>query len=154
MEEYRIGAGDQLSINVYGEPDLSIKEIRVGHSGMVSYPLIGDVKVSGFTAGELESHITKLLLDGFLLKPEVNVSILKYRMFYVHGQVRKPGGYQYVEGLTAEKAIALAGGFTERASENKIDLIREKGPRDKPERITMSEKVMPGDVVMVGESIF
>jgi len=151
---YRIGPGDLLSVVVFGEEDLSLKEVRVRTSGSVSFPLLGEIKVEGLTAQELEDHLTNLLRDGFLRKPEVNVSILKYRMFYVHGAVKQPGGYSYEDGLTVQRAIALAGGFTERASKGKIDLAREEDP-DKPlKSVGLNAQVNPGDIVFVGESLF
>jgi len=153
-QEYQIGVGDVLSISVFEEEDLSLKEVRVNGAGAISLPLIGEIKARGLTSRQLEELITHLLLDGYLVKPKVTVAILHYRMFYVHGQVKKPGGYPYVEGLTVQKAIALAGGFTERASESKIQLVLEGRSKDKPEMVNISSTVDPGDVIIVGESLF
>jgi len=154
VENYKIDAGDLLSIIVFGEEDLSLKQVRVNSNGTISYPLVGEITISGLTSREAEKLIEKMLLDGYLKKPEVNISILQYRMFYVHGEVRRPGGYQYVEGLTVEKAIALAGGLTQRASEGKITMIREKNDNKVGESVKMDIAVSPGDVITVGESIF
>lgn len=152
--EYKIGAGDLLSITVFGEEDLSLKQIRVSGSGAISVPLLGEVTVSGLTSAETENLIKKMLMDGYLRNPEVTVAIFQYRMFYVHGEVKKPGGYPYVEGLTVERAIALAGGLTHRASERKIRLQKEKSAKGEVEKAEMNALVSPGDIIMVGESIF
>jgi len=152
--EYRIGAGDLLSIKVFGEEDLNLEKVRVGSNGSISFPLLGVVDVLGITSGELEKRLTKLLLDGYMKKPKVTVSILEYRMFFVEGEVKEPGGYKYIDGLTVQKGIALGGGFTERASKKKIKLIREKNPDDPLYSVDLSTPVNPGDVISVGESFF
>jgi len=153
-ENYKIGPGDLLSINVFGEEDLSLSEVRISGSGAISFPLLGEINVMGMTSKELEDYITKLLIDGYLKKPEVTVSILQYRMFYVHGEVKKPGGYSYVDGLTVQKGIALAGGFTERASQSKINLVREDKPDEEQKSVDLNTRVKPGDIIIVGESLF
>ena len=153
-EDYNIGAGDLLSITVFDEPDMSLKKIRVSGAGMVSVPLLGEIKVSGLTSKQLEERLTSLLLDGYLKKPKVTVAILQYRLFYVHGEVNKPGGYPYLDGLTVQKAVALASGFTERASEKRIMLIREANSKKKEIKVNLNSSVNPGDVITVGESIF
>jgi polysaccharide export outer membrane protein len=154
FEEYRIGAGDLLSVKVFGEDDLNLEKVRVGSNGSISFPLLGAVSVLGITAGELESRLTKMLLDGYMKKPKVTVSILEYRMFFVEGEVNEPGGYMYVDGLTVQKGIVLAGGLTERASKKKIKLIREKHPDEPLESVGLNLSVNPGDIIIVGVSFF
>lgn len=150
---YRIGAGDLLSIMVFDEPDLSLDKVRVGANGTVSFPLLGEVSVSNLTPAELESALEERLSDGYLKKPQITVSILEYRTFYVSGEVKKPGGYPYVEGLTVRKAVALAGGFTVRGSDSKIRKIAESEP-GKEIRVDLDTPVGPGDILTVGESFF
>ncbi|KAF0192107.1 MAG: polysaccharide export protein [Gammaproteobacteria bacterium] len=150
---YRIGAGDLLSIVVFGEPDLSLDKVRVGTNGTVSFPLLGEISVSNLTPTELEASLDERLRDGYLNKPKITVSILEYRMFYVSGEVKKPGGYNYVEGLTVRKAVALAGGFTVRGSESKLKKIAEGEP-GKEIKVDMDSAVGPGDILTVGESFF
>lgn len=72
--------------------------------------------LEGKTLEEVKTTIHDGLLDGYLINPNVSVSILEYRPFFVNGQVMKPGSYPYHPGLTVNKAITIAGGFTERAS--------------------------------------
>ncbi len=154
VSQYTIGPGDLLSIRVFGEEDLSIPEIRVNGAGAISYPLLGEIKVLGYNPKKLEAHIAEMLQEGYLKDPQVTVSILQYRLFYVRGEVEKPGGYSYVAGLTIQKGIALAGGFTERASKSKISLVREDNPDEPMKSVGMNELVQPGDIITVGESLF
>lgn len=152
-EPYRIGAGDLLSIAVFDEPDLGLDKVRVGTNGTVSFPLLGEINVSRLMPAELEALLEERLSDGYLKKPEVTVSILEYRMFYVSGEVKKPGGYPYVDGLTVRKAVALAGGLTVRGSESKLRKIAEGQPGQEIE-VSMEAPVGPGDILSVGESFF
>ncbi len=153
-DTYRIDTGDGISITVYGEPDLSVKDERVKGNGKISYPLLGDIQVRGRTASELQRHITEMLSDGYLKKPNVTVSIDTFRLFYIKGEVRNPGGFNYVDGLTVEKAVALAGGYTERASERNITVVRDGDSTQRARQATPGMRIRPGDVITVGESFF
>ena len=153
-DSYRVDTGDGVSIRVYGEADLSIKDERVKGNGTISYPLLGDIEVRGLTARQLRDLISRLLADGYLKKPNVSVSIDTYRMFFIKGEVRNPGGYNYQNGLTIEKAVAIAGGFTERASEKAITLVRDDDPEQRLQTAKPTTRIAPGDMVTVGESFF
>lgn len=150
---YRIDAGDGISVNVFGEPDLGLKDERVKGDGTITLPLIGDIAVRGLTAQQVKDAIERRLRDGYLKKPSVTVAVETYRMFFIKGEVNKPGGYSYAEGLTVEKAVALAGGYTERATENEIKLVREDAP-EKVLKVGPGTAIRPGDVVTIGESFF
>jgi len=154
QNQYAIGPGDLISVSVFGEPDLSVKKVKVGGDGSISVPLIGQVSVKGQTASQLESKLESMLKAGFMKDPKVTVAILDYRPFYVYGEVKKPGGYPYKDGLTVEKAIALAGGLTPRASKRKVTLKRENSGDDKGAKVGLKAAVTPGDVITVGESFF
>lgn len=151
--EYRVESEDILNIKVFEEPDLSIEKARISSEGTVALPLLGDVSVAGLTTAQITAKVEALLADGYLKKPKVSVSIEAYRQIFVHGEVKKPGGYSYQEGLTVQKAVVLAGGFTERASRSKLTLVREDAP-DKPRRVSLTTPVQPGDIITVGESFF
>jgi len=153
-KSYVISSGDLLNITVFGEPDLSLDEVRVASNGSISFPLLGEITIKGLSTAMLEKHLVNRLRDGYLKKPKVIVSILEYRMFYVNGEVHKPGGYKYVDGLNVQKAIALAGGFTERASKSKITLIREDFPDEPLHSVELNIEVRPGDILTIGESYF
>jgi len=153
MEDYRISADDQISVSVFNEPDLNLNKVRVTGSGTVSMPLIGQVTVKDLTTAEVEQRIVELLKDGYLKKPSVTVTITEYRPFYINGEVRRPGSYPYVKGLTIEKAVTLAGGFTERASKSTIFMVRENNKQEM-KSVALDLKVRPGDVITVSESFF
>jgi len=151
---YRIDTGDRISVTVYQEPDLSIQGVRVKDNGSIALPLLGDLNVAGLTSRELHELIVGRLLDGYLKKPSVAVSIDGYRLYYIKGEVNRPGGYSFVDGLTVSKAVALAGGYTVRASEGRISLVRESDPENPMESVGPNTAIVPGDIITVGESFF
>lgn len=151
---YKLGAGDLLSVHVFGEPDLSFSEIRLTDAGTFSYPFLSEIRARGLTSAEVEGIITRGLLGDYLVDPKVTVRILEYRPFFVNGEVKKPGGYPFKPGLTLRKAIAIAGGFTERASRSKFFIIRDNDVKRKPVRSSLDSNIYPGDIVTVDESFF
>lgn len=151
---YRLGAGDLISISVYDEPDLSLKELRIGLSGKISYPLLGDVQVAGLSPKELENKLMDRLKGPYLVDPSVTVSIINYRPFYVTGEVKKPGSYSFHPGLTIDRAISIAGGFTERASKSKIFVVHDDEDATDKSRTGLADVVRPGDVITVEQSFF
>lgn len=158
--DYRFGPGDYISISVYGEVDLSIN-VRIGSSGSISYPFLGDVAVKGLTAKQLEKKLIDGLKGPYLVDPNVTVSMLEYRPFYVNGEVKRPGSYPFQPGLTVERAISIAGGFTDRASRSKLSVERdgiylkdsEENSRVK-RSVKLQDAVMPGDVLSIEQSFF
>lgn len=152
--EYRIGPGDVVAIEVFGEQDLSPR-VRVSESGTIPYPFLGDLQVRGLTTDELARRVLEGLKGPYLIDPQVSVSIAQYRPFYVNGQVRKPGGYAFEPGMTVRKAITLAGGMTERASTRKIFLQRENASQgEAPLAVDLDDMVRPGDIITIEESFF
>jgi polysaccharide export outer membrane protein len=151
---YRVDTGDRISVTVYQEPDLSVQGVRVKANGTIALPLLGDLKVAGLTSQDLHKLITAKLLDGYLKKPSVAVSIDSYRLYFIKGEVTRPGGYSFVDGLTVAKAVALAGGYTVRASERSISLVRESDPETPIESVGPNTAILPGDIITVGESFF
>ena len=154
ISSYRLGSGDVISIQVLGEEDLKREKIRLSDAATISYPILGEIKLFGKTVAELETFIRDGLTGRYLVNPQVTVTIVEYRSFFVNGQVEKPGGYQYIPGLTVRKAISLAGGFKERASKEKIFVIRDNDRSQSSKRISQDEPVHPGDIITVEESFF
>jgi polysaccharide export outer membrane protein len=154
LSSYKLGAGDIITIKVFGEDDLSREKIKVSDAGTVPYPVLGEIKILGRTVGELERQITEGLRGRYLVNPRVAVTIEEYRQFFVNGQVGSPGGYAYQPGLTVAKAISLAGGLKERASINKMFLLREDDTSRTRVKVEMNSEVRPGDVLTVEESFF
>ena len=151
---YTLGSGDVISINVFGEEDLSFEKLRLTDAGSFSFPFMGELVVKGMTAAQVEQLLIKNLKGDYLIDPKVSVGVLEYRDFFVNGEVEKPGGYPYKPGLTLRKALAIAGGITDRGSEDKVTVIREGRDDMEPEKIDMEEAVFPGDIVTVKESLF
>ncbi len=152
-ENYRLGQGDRISIQVFDEPDLTMNT-QVGASGSINYSYLGDMQVENKTAEELEKDIVRLLEDGYLVNPSVNVTIVEYRPFFINGEVKQPGSYPYQPGLTLDKAITLAGGLTDRASKRKMFLISAQNPNGKQKKVTLQNKVGPGDIISIEEGFF
>lgn len=150
---YVLGPGDQLAISVFGEPDLSV-EFTLSDDGALDYPFLGKIQVAGLTMPQLEQRITDGLRGDYLINPEVSVSIKQYRLFFLNGEVNRPGGYAYQPGLTLEKALALAGGLSPRAARSKIIVKRANDPSGSEVRIKMSDPVRAGDVITVPQSFF
>jgi len=151
---YKLGSGDTISIRVLGEDDLKRERVRLSDAGTVSFPVLGEIKVKGMTVGGLEEYVTKGLKGRYLINPQVTVSIEEYRNFFVNGQVEKPGGYPFSPGLTVRKAISIAGGFKERASREKINVIRDDDATQTAKRVDMNATILPGDILTVEESFF
>src|ERR1700730_10346670 len=151
LSSYKLGSGDMISVRVMGEDDLKREKVRLSGAGTMSLPVLGEIKVKGMTVGALEQYITKGLKGRYLLNPQVIVSIDEYRNYYVNGMVEKPGGYQFLPGLTVRKAISLAGGFKERASKEKINIIRDDDPTQTSRRVDLNTAVLPGDILTVEE---
>jgi len=153
LSGYRLGTGDLVRVQVFGEDDLSV-ESRVSDRGTIPYPLLGELKVVGLSIRGVEELIANRLRGDYLVNPQVSVSILEYRQFYVNGQVKSPGGFPYQPGLTVRQAVSLAGGFTERASRNKIFVVRDKDPAGASKKVELNDPVRPGDTLTVEESFF
>ena len=151
---YKLGVGDVISVQVIGEDDLKREKIRLSDAGTLSFPYLGEIRVRGMTVGALEEFITSGLRGRYLLNPQVTVTIHEYRNFFVNGYVEKPGGYAFVPGLTVRKAVSMAGGFKERASREKINVIREDDVKGMPQRVSLEAQVQPGDIITVEESFF
>jgi protein involved in polysaccharide export with SLBB domain len=152
-EHYRLGTGDKLRINVYGEDDLS-GEFLVDSSGQVQLPLVGQVKAAGLTLHEFVAEISAALMNGYLKDPKVSVEVENYRPFYIMGEVNKPGEYPYENGLNVLGAIALAGGYTYRANDSEVYLRRSGSTREEVMPADASTKINPGDIVRVAERLF
>lgn len=150
---YSLGYGDEVSIKVFGENDLSL-QTRVNDLGVISFPFLGDIEVLELTISEVQDKIENGLRDGYLVDPEVSVEVVAYRRFYVGGEVKSPGGFIFLPGLTIRKAINLAGGFTPRAAKNKIYIISDNDPDNLQQPVELSSPVKPGDVITVKQRFF
>lgn len=151
VESFIIGTGDVLAVEVYNERDLTVRA-KVGQSGKLRFPLLGDVEVVGKTPAELSKELEEAYFDGYLVNPSVSVVIESYRPFYIRGAVLKAGAYEFEYDLTVDQAIAIAGGLKDRASKSDWFVIR--GPEKERIKVTKDAKVLPGDIIEIEESLF
>jgi protein involved in polysaccharide export with SLBB domain len=146
--------GERVKITVYGEEALT-GEYDVSPGGSVTLPLVGSVKAAGITPNEFGRILeSKYRGRGFLQEPHISVVIVTFKPFYVLGEATAPGEYPYRSGLTVHSAVAMAGGFTYRASKSVV-LIRHTGD-DVWREYSLTEPVpiAPGDLIRVPERYF
>lgn len=153
MSDYRLGSGDALRVIVFGEEQLS-GEFRVDAAGAIAMPLIGQVQARDRTPREVEADIARRLEKGYVREARVNVEVLNHRPFFILGEVRNPGQYAYVNGMTALSAVAMAGGFTYRAKNDYVLVTRGSDPGKTVYKAPITTPVMPDDVVQIPERYF
>jgi len=151
--DYRLGSGDRVRINVFGEPSLS-GDYQVDGLGKLSFPLVGEVTAGGLTASELQARLVSSLSPDYVKNPSVSIEILSYRPFYIVGEVRTPGSYPYVAGMSVINGVALAGGFTYRAKKEDFYLTRTVGSKKERLDATPETPVEPGDVITGRQRFF
>lgn len=150
---YELGSGDKIRVTVYGEPSLS-GEFYVTGSGLVSLPLVGEVRAAGLSISQFQNAVQTALSDGYLKEPRVNAEVLGFRPFYILGEVSKPGTYPYTSGLTVQNAVATAGGFTYRADKGRVFIKRNGATTEVKSELSPSTTVSPGDTIRIGERFF
>ena len=151
--DYFLDAGDQIRILVYDEPDLTVERF-IADDGKINFPLVGSIYVTGKTTREVQKLIHDGLTGDYLLNPSVQVNIITYRSFYIHGEVNRPGAYPYQPGLTVDQAVALGGGFTERASTSKMYIKEVFAAKKSRKKVSLTYSVGPGDSITVDQSFF
>ena len=151
-KSYVLGPGDKISIKVFGQDDLTIESF-LGNSGKINYPFLGEINIAGLSIKAVEQIITAGLKGDYLVSPNVYAQVIEYRPFYIHGEVKKPGGYAYHPGMTVNQAVALAGGLTERADKDGISLSQE-GDKSNKETATLDRKVNAGDTITIEQRFF
>ncbi len=150
---YTLDAGDRLRIVVFGQDGLTNSYV-VGAGGYIDMPLIGSVAARGMTPDQLAGRISEKLRDGFIREPHVAVEIESYRPFFILGEVTQPGQYPYVANMTAETAVAIAGGFSPRALRKSVILNRNYMGRQVRMVVPLTFPLRPGDTVNVQERWF
>lgn len=150
---YRLDTGDELRVTVYDQANLT-NVYKVNQSGAISMPLVGNIAARGATTAQMEARIAAKLAASFLRDPNVSVEVATYRPFFVLGEAEAPGQYPYVPGITAETAIAVAGGFTPRANMEVVRISRTIDGTLYEGRIPVTEPIRPGDTIFVSERLF
>lgn len=137
-EEYVVRDGDTLLITVFGHPDLTTTA-RVSLEGPIRFPLIGQVAAAGLTVTQIAAAITEGLADGFIVDPQVTVTVQEYRMkkYNVLGKVNRPGQYDFRGRMTFLELLSRAGG-----------LAPDAGSQAFVKRKSASNLVKSGDLVV------
>ena len=150
---YRLDAGDKLRVVVYGQEGLT-NTYAIDAGGAITMPLIGAVPARGRTPTGLAAEISAKLRNGYIREPSVAVEVETYRPFFILGEVTAPGQYPYVANMTAETAIAIAGGFTPRAYHFDVKLARNMGGQTYRVAVPLTTAVRPGDTITIEERWF
>lgn len=150
---YALAGGDRLRIIVFGQDNLS-NVYAIDGSGHISLPLVGSIEANGRTTSQLERAIESRLRGGFLREPKVSVEIDAYRPFYILGEVTSSGQFPYVNGLTIQTAVAIAGGFTPRGQRNYADITRIVDGQPVTGSVPITAPVRPGDTIVIKERWF
>jgi polysaccharide export outer membrane protein len=142
--QYRIGPEDMLHISVWESKELTL-DVVVRPDGMISLPLIQDVKAEGLTAAELATVLHNKLLD-FIKVPQVFVVVTQVNAskIYIVGSVIKPGPYPLRGDMSVLQALSIAGGFTQFASPRKIKIIRNAGGKQEIRKVNYYEMLDDG----------
>ncbi len=150
---YRLASGDRVRVIVFGQDGLT-NSYAVDGAGNISMPLIGLVRAHGLTTAELATTIEARLREGYLREPRVSAEVEAFRPFFVLGEVGVAGQYPFVDGMTVQNAVAIAGGFGPRGQKDCVDLTRIVGDQAMTASVPLSFPVRPGDTITVRERFF
>lgn len=161
-QDYKVGEGDILKINVYDHSDLATLA-RVTGDGMITFPLIGQIEVAGLSISQICDKIQSMLGDGYLINPQVTLFIEEFRSKKVSvlGQVYQPGLYKLQGHTSLLELISKSGGLTTKAGKNATITRKTDTPESPLKTITVNikELVENGDTsrnvpIMDGDSIY
>ena len=164
--------GDTISISVYQDPKLD-RQVLIGPSGMISFPLAGQIRAGGMTPSALETVLKSKLKDKFTEEPDITVSLvtpaperqveedLKPRIF-ITGEVIRPGFFVVRTRLTVMQAVAMAGGFGPYAAKRRVQVRRQINGTEvmflfdyvafhSGRNVEDNIDLLPGDVVIIPE---
>jgi protein involved in polysaccharide export with SLBB domain len=151
---YKLGAGDKIRVVVLQDNEFS-GDYEVNATGAISVRVLGPIQVVGMTLLELEDMLRERYRQGgYLVTPRLSVELVATRPFYIVGEVSRPGQFPYVYCLHVIQAVAIAGGFTRRASKSGLTIKRYYATSAEEQIVTEDTLVEPGDVVRVPERYF
>ncbi len=129
--DFVIGVEDVLAVNVWKDPELSVREVVVRPDGKISLPLAGEILTSGLTVRQLQDAIAEKLKD-YINSPVVTVTVVRIasQSVSVVGQVGKPGTYPLISPTTVMELLAKAGGIGLDAKSKKIKIIRKEDGKE------------------------
>jgi polysaccharide export outer membrane protein len=162
VNDYLVGEGDVLRVNVYDHPDLNAT-VRVSNGGTVLFPLVGEIAIGGLTVGQVAEQIAATLADGYLVSPQVSVFVQEFRSrrAIIMGQVKNPGLYELSGPTTILELISKAGGLSPAAGETVT--IKRKSARSPGQEnllsINLKKLMQLGDAesnvsILDGDSVF
>ncbi|GIK79921.1 MAG: hypothetical protein BroJett024_10260 [Alphaproteobacteria bacterium] len=152
-QPYTLDSGDRLRIAVFGQEGLTGVS-QIDASGQVTLALIGPVRARGLTTQQLADAIAMRLRQGYVREPHVAVEIEAYRPFFILGEVNAPGQYPYQPNMTAETAVAIAGGYSPRADKRSVQLTRNAYGQPARARVAPATPLRPGDTIHIPERWF
>jgi polysaccharide biosynthesis/export protein len=150
--QYRLAPGDRVKMTVFGQTNVT-GEYQIDASGAITVPLAaGPIRIKGLTAEKAGRYIQEQLVAANAFRdPRVSVELASFAPIYVLGEVNRPGEFNYRPGMSLFSAVALAGGHTFRANQNRA-FIRAADERIETDyKIKADIAVMPGDVIRVPE---
>lgn len=160
-DTYMLRPSDQISVNVFREPELSLENVRLGVDGAVSLPMLGSIPAAGMTTKQFEQDVSRRLLAAGLRTPMVSINISEYasHLVTVEGAVEDPGVFAFQPGARLSSAIAMADGPTNVAKREQVAVFREspqgiliaKFDYQQVSQGTMLDPILqPGDRVVMG----
>jgi polysaccharide export outer membrane protein len=153
QQAYTLDSGDKLRVVVFGQDGIT-NSYTVDAGGNINLPLVGIVPARGYGTQQLSQMVAERLKQGYVREPHVSVEVEAYRPFFILGEVTNPGQYPYVANMTAETAIAIAGGFAPRAQKSKVELTRNAPGQQMHGDVPLGFPLRPGDTVVVKERWF
>ena len=166
-QSYVLQPGDLVDIRVYMEDNMN-RILRISGTGTVTFPLVGNIKIAGFSLEQAEQKLAERL-TAYLKQPQVSMLVKEYgnKTVYVLGQVSKPGAIQIPpeKQLTVLEAVTSVGGFTDIANTSKVRVLRVEDGKQQSMDVDVSQimkqgnksldiTLQPGDVIFVPQSLF
>jgi polysaccharide biosynthesis/export protein len=161
-QDYMVGEGDVLRINVFGHDELTTVA-RVSGDGSIKFPLIGQIDVGGLTLLQISDRISTLLSEGYVVDPQVSIFVQEFRSkkAFIMGEVHKPGFHVLSGNTTFLELLSVAGGVTKDAAE-KATIKRKSDATNKEEiiiTVDLKSLLENGDTsrdvpIMDGDSIY
>lgn len=162
MADYRINPLDELRVDVFGEPELSIEKLKVGANGKIILPMAGEIVAEGLTTSGLSQRIATALLR-YLREPKVAINVVEYtsQKVTVEGAVKVPGVFQAMHQMTLMDTIAMGQGLNDYSKSDEVLVFRRQDGKRYVARFDLGAiqmgaaadpAILPGDVVVVGYS--
>jgi len=154
LVEYKLQPGDELLVTIQ-DVEQADRSYTIDSGGMISLPLLQEVEVAGLGLREIENRIAAGYRSRELLNnPIVSVQPGTLRPYYVIGEVSSPGEFPYRQGMTVLSAVSAAGGYTYRAHEAEVEVIRNVNGREVHSRAQEDTPILPGDRIRIYERWF